>query len=271
MYFTVDDASYWYERTGEGPPVVMLHGFTGSSQTWRKIVEAWQDTFELITIDLPGHGKTNTETPRTMEMCSQDIKKFLNHLRLTSVHLVGYSMGGRTALTFAMMFPSYVQSLTLESSSPGLEDVSEREKRVNHDTDLATKIENEGVTAFVDFWENIPLFQTQQNLPPNLKQEIRAERLAQSETGLSQSLLYMGTGAQPSWWGSLEQLAMPVLLIVGNLDEKFLRLNKKMQKSLPNGRLTIVENAGHAIHVEQSDFFGKIVLKFIFQHSLPIT
>ncbi|WP_106496830.1 2-succinyl-6-hydroxy-2,4-cyclohexadiene-1-carboxylate synthase [Lentibacillus sp. Marseille-P4043] len=271
MYFSIDDASYWFERTGEGPPVVMLHGFTGSSQTWKKLVAAWQDTFEVITIDLPGHGKTNTETPRTMEKCCQDVKKLLNHLQLTSIHLVGYSMGGRTALTFAMMFPSHVQSLTLESSSPGLEDVLEREKRVIHDTELATKIEKEGITAFVDFWENIPLFQTQLNLPTNLKQEVRVERLAQSEAGLSQSLRYMGTGVQPSWWGSLEQLDVPVLLVVGSLDEKFLQLNKKMRESLPNSRLAVVENTGHAIHVEQSNFFGKIVLEFIFQHSLPIT
>lgn len=265
MYFSIRDASYWYERTGQGPAIVLLHGFTGSTKTWDYFVDQYQDDFEIIVVDLPGHGKTNTGTPRSMEACSKDLRQLLLHLGLTSVHLVGYSMGGRTALTLAMLYPDYVASLILESASPGLESAQERRDRMAHDEQLAQTIERDGLEAFVNFWEAIPLFQTQKKLPVDVRQAIRAERLSQIESGLAQSLRSMGTGIQPSWWEQLQALTIPVLLVVGELDKKFVNINKKLENRMPTGYLVIVENAGHAIHVEESDFFGKLVSEFIIQ------
>src|SRR5699024_5454197 len=96
---------------------------------------------------------------------------------------------------------------------------------------------------------------------------IRAERLSQTEVGLSDSLRHMGTGSQPSWWGKLAELRRPVLLIVGELDEKFVNINQAMERILPNAELAIVENVGHAIHVEEPEKFGKLLIAFILKHS----
>lgn len=267
MKFTVGDATYHYEVTGEGRPIVLLHGFTGSHHSWSSFISEWQDGFQLITIDLPGHGKTSTNTPRTMEACCHDLQQLFEHLALTSFHLVGYSMGGRVALSFAILFPQYISSLTLESSSPGLRSKDEQRQRIKRDEKLARKIETEGLEAFVDFWESIPLFASQRRLGENQQQSIRAERLSQTEKGLTDSLRHMGTGSQPSWWEKLAELTQPVLLIVGELDEKFVNINQAMEKLLPKVELTIVENAGHAIHVEEPEKFGKLIIAFILKHS----
>lgn len=266
MYYTIDDATYWYEVHGKGEPVVLLHGFTGSTSTWSAFIANWKEHFQLITIDLPGHGKTTTQSPRTMEACCRDLKNLFQHLNLSQIHLLGYSMGGRTALSFAMFYPEWIASLTLESASPGIASKDERMKRVQHDEKLAQRIEQAGVVAFVDFWENIPLFDTQKRLTPTVQQAMRRERIEQSEVGLSQSLRFMGTGKQPSWWEQLKSFPKPVLLLVGTADKKFMQINEMMEKRLQTSELTAIEKSGHAIHVEEPEIFGKLVTEFIFKN-----
>ncbi|WP_231514777.1 2-succinyl-6-hydroxy-2,4-cyclohexadiene-1-carboxylate synthase [Oceanobacillus salinisoli] len=262
MYYSINDAMYWYEVHGEGVPVVLLHGFTGSTSTWKNFTK-FAEGFRLITVDLPGHGKTKIHTPRNMEECCNDIELLFRSIGLDSFHLLGYSMGGRTALSYAIMHPGGVRSLILESASPGLSEEKDRNKRIKNDEQLAKKIEKEGIRAFVDFWGNIPMFASQKELSPEVQQEIRQERLSQSEEGLSMSLRYMGTGKQPSWWEHLPSMRIPVLLLVGERDEKFIQINKKMQKLLISCKLKICEQAGHAVHVEKPDIFGKLVTSFM--------
>ncbi|OZU88541.1 2-succinyl-6-hydroxy-2,4-cyclohexadiene-1-carboxylate synthase [Virgibacillus indicus] len=268
MYYTVNGARYWYEIHGKGYPLIMLHGFTGSSATWSNFIKNWQEGLQIITVDLPGHGKTRTRYPKTMEECCEDLKDLFDYLGLDEFHLLGYSMGGRTALSFAMIYPKMISSLILESASPGLATEEERKKRTLKDEALAKKLEEEGIEAFVDFWENIPLFQSQKNLPKEVQQEIRHERLSQKVRGLAQSLRYMGTGSQPSWWDRLDQFEKPILLFAGEYDDKFISINKliegHLQGDLQDGGLIVCENSGHAIHVEQPEFFGRMVQTCVF-------
>lgn len=268
MYFTISDAAYWYDIQGEGPPVVLLHGFTGSTTTWNTFIARWKEQFRLLVVDLPGHGKTVIHSPRTMEDCCSDIQKLLHHLQLPKVHIVGYSMGGRTALSFAMLFPEQVASLILESASPGLASSDEQQKRKANDEKLAQRIEQEGIKNFVDFWEDIPLFETQKCLPDSVAKSLRNERLGQTEEGLVHSLRFMGTGSQPSWWDRLSLLMKPVLLLAGAQDEKFIRINAEMHKFLPTSELKVVDNTGHAIHVEEPEIFGKIVTESILKYAI---
>jgi len=263
LEFKINDAMYAYEIYGQGTPLVMLHGFTGSMKTWHPFINCWEDSFQLFLIDLPGHGKTRVNTPRSMEQCSKELKALFEHLNLSSIHLLGYSMGGRTALSFAMYYPEMVETLVLESASPGLKSVGERLKRIEKDDQLAKRIESEGLTSFVNYWESIPLFKTQKNLSKDAQQVIRNERLWQSSEGLAESLRTMGTGSQPSWWNQLTELKCPVLLLTGKLDEKFILINQQMTKLLPRSEFQIISNAGHAIHVEQPEIIGKIVKEFI--------
>ncbi|RKQ29570.1 2-succinyl-6-hydroxy-2,4-cyclohexadiene-1-carboxylate synthase [Oceanobacillus halophilus] len=263
MYASIGDATYYYEIHGEGEPVVLLHGFTGSTSTWQQYIKSESTRFKIIVIDLPGHGHTKMKTPRTMEQCCKDVNQLLQEMRINSFHLVGYSMGGRTALSFAMLYPEKLRTLILESASPGLYTTEERKVRMEKDEKIARKIETDGILSFVDFWENLPLFETQKELPKEIQVQIREERLAQVEEGLAMSLRYMGTGRQPSWWGDLHQLDMPILLIVGEKDEKFIRINKKMQKLFVSCKLKICGDAGHAIHVEKPEMFDKLVTEFI--------
>lgn len=263
MLFTIEDGTYAYDVVGTGPPIVLLHGFTGTRHTWQSLVEVLRDTHQVITVDLPGHGQTKTCTERSMKQCCNDLQHLITHLGLSEVHLLGYSLGGRTALSFAIYYPEMVTSLILESASPGLEKPKDQEARQKHDHQLAKRLETEGIDAFVNYWEKIPLFETQQTLPQVIKQQIRHERRSQSAHQLACSLRAMGTGAQPSWWKKINDLKMPILLLVGALDAKFVAINHLMAKRMDTSHIHEVENSGHAIHVEQPDKFGKIVKRFL--------
>lgn len=263
MKLSINGTVYHYEIYGNGVPFVLLHGFTGSIATWHPFIEKWQDTFQLILIDLPGHGETKMRDSFSMKQCCIDLHDLFKELNLNAIHLLGYSMGGRTALSFAMTYPEMVQTLVLESASPGLISKKEQDERIERDEKLADWIEKEGVEAFVDFWEDIPLFETQKALSKEKQQIIRDERLAQTPSELASSLRYMGTGIQPNWWNHLKDLTIPVLLLVGEWDRKFVGINQKMNDELLHSQFKPIAETGHAIHVEQPEKFGKIVTAFI--------
>lgn len=256
----IGENTYACYVAGAGKPLVLLHGFTGSGETWRPFMEVWASEFKVIAIDLPGHGNTQTDHFPGMLECCDELASLFDELNIQTCHLLGYSMGGRIALSFTMCHPNRVLSLLLESTSPGLESIQERQQRRQWDQRLADKIVQNGVEAFVAEWEQIPLFASQYDLPAKTKANIQKERLAQSADGLSQSLIKMGTGTQPSWWGHLHLLNMPIILIVGSLDRKFIHINKKMAEEIHQSKLIIVDDAGHAVHVEQPKKFATIVL-----------
>ncbi|MDL4842558.1 2-succinyl-6-hydroxy-2,4-cyclohexadiene-1-carboxylate synthase [Aquibacillus rhizosphaerae] len=263
MYYTLNDKEYWVQDQGSGTPVVLLHGFTGSSRVWDELVVNWKSKYRTISLDLPGHGKSKVNTPISMEGFCKDITELLEKLSIPKAIFVGYSMGGRVALSFAMLYPNKVHSLVLESASPGLHQSHEQVARQAKDELLAKMLENEGLSTFIDYWTTIPLFESQKRLPKQKQLAIRSERINQTETGLASSLRGMGTGNQPSWWDQLAGLTIDVLLIVGELDEKFVKIAKEMDEIFKYSQLQLVADAGHAVHVEQTQKFVTIVSDFI--------
>ncbi|KKI88888.1 esterase [Bacillus sp. SA1-12] len=257
--------NYNVDVKSEGQPLVLLHGFTGSSDNWTSILNEITNT-SFILIDIIGHGQTEIpEDPAryTTEEAVEDLVTILDDLNIEKANFLGYSMGGRLALSFTATYPNRVNKLILESSSPGIKDTEEREKRKKSDEKLAEKIIEKGIVSFVDYWEDIPLFSTQKRLPEKQKEKIREKRLQNSSIGLANSLIGMGTGVQPSWWDKLPSLKNPILLICGELDQKFCDIANTMHQMFPNTVLKEIKDTGHAIHVEQPRIFGKIVNEFL--------
>lgn len=265
MRISIRGVSYYVEVVGEGEPLLLLHGFTGSVQTWKPFISDWKQR-TLVMVDIIGHGKTDCpdEVERYgIESVAADLHELLDQLHMDNAHVLGYSMGGRLALTFAIRYPHRVKTLILESSSPGLKTEEERMVRIRSDEALAAEIVQHGVVAFIEKWEQLPLFATQKRLPREMQEQIRRERLGHSAKGLANSLRGMGTGKQPSWWEQLNSLPIPTLLLCGEWDEKFCQIALEMNERLPNAQLTKISCAGHAIHVEQPKIFAKIVNEFI--------
>ncbi|RDY71899.1 2-succinyl-6-hydroxy-2,4-cyclohexadiene-1-carboxylate synthase [Halobacillus trueperi] len=263
MRMKVNGREYWVEDEGEGQALLLLHGFTGRTSTFDSITSRFEKPFRLLKVDLPGHGRTGSIGIVTMERFCRDLKAILDQLGLEKVSLLGYSLGGRTALSFAMLYPEYVDGLILESASPGLPTTEEQLARQAKDKGLSEKLMEEGVESFVDFWESLPLFDSHQSLPDDVEKALREERLSQTANGLSESLLGMGTGHQPSWWDQLSSLKCPVLLVTGEEDEKFRNINRDMAERFTRATHRVVENAGHTVHLENPGIFAKIVDGFM--------
>jgi 2-succinyl-6-hydroxy-2,4-cyclohexadiene-1-carboxylate synthase len=263
----VNGVEYRVLEAGAGEEAVMLlHGFTGRIENWRDQIALFSQDHRVIVIDLLGHGDTDApdEVRRyAIEEAAADLIAVLDQLGVAQVNLLGYSMGGRLALYIALHFPQLVKRLILESASPGLEDISEREARVKSDEALAAFIEQEGIEAFVQRWEALPLFATQQALSEGVRLQHRQLRLQNNPVGLANSLRGMGTGVQPSLWQKLNHLSMPMLLIVGELDTKFTQIAYRMEAQTPQTEMRVVPQAGHTVHLEQPALYNRIVLDFL--------
>ena len=266
MKINCNGVNYNVEICGQGEPLLLLHGFSGNSTTWNEVTESLGKNYMCILPDLIGHGRSDSpETANRYDVkhIVDDLAYILDVLQITKVHVLGYSMGGRIDLAFAILHEKYVNTLLLESSSPGLQSEEERRKRIVQDGKLAEKILKDGVPAFVAYWENIPLFESQKSLPIARKQQIHNQRLDNVAIGLANSLYGVGTGIQPSWWRHLEKLSMPVLLMTGEYDQKFCQTAQKMKKKINKCEWHVIPKVGHAIHVEDSEMFGRIVSEFL--------
>ena len=246
--------------------LVLLHGFTGSAAGWSSLFSSLEaPERRLIALDMPGHGQSDApaEPARyAIERSREDILAALASLDVSANEavLLGYSMGGRIALYTALC--ALFRALILESASPGIADPVERERRRQSDHALAWRIEEAGVQAFVDEWEQVPLFASQRTLPVEARAALRSQRLNNRAVGLANSLRGVGTGVQPALYERLHTLDLPVLLLAGELDEKYCRIARQMAVSLPMVRVEIVPAAGHAVHLEQPASFAGLVDEF---------
>lgn len=263
-WLTIRGMDVHIQRAGRKglPAVVLLHGFTGSVSTWHETAALLQDRYSVIAVDLTGHGLTAApaEVKRyTMEEQTADLYELLEKLAVDQPVMIGYSMGGRIALSYAVRYPHSLSALILESSSPGLRTPEERASRRQADNMLAERIEKEGMEWFADYWQDIRLFHSQKKMPEERQAKVRRERLHQRKEGLANSLRGIGTGSQPPNWERLPQLALPVCLLTGSEDDKFIEIADEMEKLLPNACRATIKDAGHAIHVEKPVQFATMV------------
>lgn len=249
----------YYRSVGSGAPLVMLHGFTGSGASWEPFLDALSAQFRVILPDIIGHGHTDSPAAPDryqIEQAADDIAALVQE----PFYLLGYSMGGRLALTLADRYPQQVRALILESATAGFRSAEERAERRASDEALAARIEQHGLAWFVDYWGQLPLWAHQS---AEMRERLHATRMHNNLIGLANSLRGMGTGAMPALWDRLPQMTMPALLLVGELDTKFTGINREMAQLLPRSELRIVARAGHAIHVEQPEIWLENVLSFL--------
>ncbi|MCZ7557193.1 MAG: 2-succinyl-5-enolpyruvyl-6-hydroxy-3-cyclohexene-1-carboxylic-acid synthase [Bacteroidia bacterium] len=245
----------WNDHGGEGLPVVLLHGFTRDASSWRALHRAL-GARRIITIDLMGHGASPSPAYErfpetwTLDGAAMRIEDVLKTLGIARAHIVGYSLGARTALTFALGYPKRLASLALLSGNPGMEDAAMRSARSQQDAQLAETILTDGLARFVQAWSIAPLFEAQRYAHPSAWRKAVAERRKGCSRGFASSLRGSGQGAQESMWKQLAELACPVFAAAGTQDPVYADVARRIA-SEKEAELCLFENCGHDLPLEQ--------------------
>jgi 2-succinyl-6-hydroxy-2,4-cyclohexadiene-1-carboxylate synthase len=236
----------------ENARVVLVHGFTGINESWAGVTAELGPGFEVVPVGLPGHG---TSDPGNLgfEQAAAAIGEAGGRAAY-----VGYSMGGRLCLRLAVDRPDLVSALVLIGASPGLASASDRAARREADERLAASIERDGTEKFLQRWLSHPLFATLDPSPEELDR-----RRQNAPEGLASALRLLGAGAQEPLWDRLGELRMPVLVMVGERDQKFLATSHEMVEAGLKARLEVVPTVGHAVHLEDSASCGRLIREFL--------
>ena len=242
-----------HHTSGSGERLVFIHGFTQTRHTWQDVAKNLSSQFEVVLVDAPNHGDSS-DISLNLETGANAIVEVGQ-----SATYVGYSMGARLCLTAALAHPQQVKRLVLISGTAGIENKDERLARVVSDEELAIQIEQNGVANFIDLWLALPIFSGLTTL--NNQREIR---LCNTATALASSLRLCGAGKQQPTWSRLKELTMPVLIVAGENDKKFVELALRLTTVIgDNAKLQIIEKSGHTPHLEQPQRFLDVVYEFL--------
>ncbi len=252
---------------GEGPSVLLVHGFTGSSVAWTpQILDTLARDSRVVAVDLLGHGQSDAcqRSERfALEQMLADLCEVQDALEIECSTWIGYSMGGRIALGGAILHPQRVDALVLEGASPGLRTAAERDARREADEKLARGLETDGLETFVDRWMSQPLFASQRALRPEIRAAERRRRLLADPGSLAACLRGLGTGSQPSFWPALGKVRARSLLLFGELDSKFAAIAQEMAAAIPGAHRRAIPGAGHTTHLEKPDAWLAAVCRFV--------
>lgn len=251
--------------------LLFLHGFMGSKEEWHAVTSELTDAFRCLAVDLPGHGRSvelRDPVAYSIEGASDRILELLDDRSVARCTVVGYSMGGRTALYLACYDPGRFERVVLESASPGWPTEAERRERREQDEALARKLGEGDLASFLNFWYDQPLFDSVTR-DEERRKALLARRMQNDPRELALSLRGAGSGVQRSLWDELPLLKMPMDLIVGEHDAKYRQIAREMVRLSNRGRVVIVPQAGHNVHLENRGGYLKALRDCLAESSTP--
>ncbi|MED5360451.1 MAG: alpha/beta fold hydrolase [Pseudomonadota bacterium] len=240
------DARLYYEDEGDGPAILMTHGFVASTGMWDGQVTAFRDAYRLVRWDMRGHGRT--ECPDDPSAYGQDITvddmvAILDHLEIDQAIMVGHSLGGFISLRFNVMHPDRVNPLVLPGGGPGYRSDAPRAKWNERVDGRAKTILEKGYKALGGTAE----------VPVSLQRS-------------SQELAYAAKGilaqVDAKVIDSLPGISVPTLVIIGAGDDYYLQGSDYMASRISGADYIVVPDAGHGVNVDQSEIVNKAFADF---------
>ncbi len=245
------------------PKIICLHGFLGNGKDFTIVKDHYPNHPILVAPNFPDYTERPTED-FSWNHCMSSLDRFIQS---ESTHgpcvLMGYSMGGRIALQYALQHSDQLDGLILIGATPGIADEDEKVIRLEKDRTLAAELKEQSMAHFLGNWFKQDIIQSQNQIPEPYRSAMLTTRKANNRVALIQSLSSLGTGSMTSGWDQLSRFKRPTLLVTGEQDSKFQRIASKMATLLPNAHHTSIKGAGHACCFEQAESFGKAVETFL--------
>jgi 2-succinyl-6-hydroxy-2,4-cyclohexadiene-1-carboxylate synthase len=226
----------------ERPWLVFLHGFSGDSREWQPVGEQFADAPRLY-IDLPGHGgSASCQVTNFADVCAA-LQTTLLSYNILNYWLIGYSLGGRIAMTFACQTnPAGLLGVVVEGGHPGLRSEAERKQRWQSDRAWAQRFASEPLTEVFTAWYQQPVFA---ELSTQQRQALVALRQENDGAALANMLLATSLAVQDDLRSALRTPAFPFWYLCGERDSKFRAIADEL--STP---CHMIRDAGHNAHRE---------------------
>lgn len=244
------------------PPLVLLHGFTGSPESWRWVREHLPSEQRVVALCMLGHSGCEASGVHGFVEEVDRLAAIIRRVGAGGAHIAGYSMGARLTLGLIARHEGLFERATLIGVNPGLESDDARRERIEADDRWVSLLLTQGLCGFEKAWSQQPIFESQHLLPEPVRRQQRHDRLGHAPDGLARSLKTVGLGQMPSHWQALAQLDLPVHLVVGEKDSKFRSLAERAVETLESGRLSVVEGAGHNLILEQPELVARLLTDF---------
>jgi 3-oxoadipate enol-lactonase len=254
-YADLGELRIYYEGAGEGEALVFLHGFTLDRRMWQPQVEFFRDRYYVITPDARGHGLSDAPLSGYSRVHRvQDLAHLIDQLKIESFHLVGLSMGGSTAIGYALEHQERLKSLTLVSTgaagySPG--------KKFDHLDQVAR---DEGPSAALEKWRTWSL-----SFYKDDRRELRdlLDSMMSKYSGAVWKDPMRGKYPREDDLSRVSRITVPTAIFAGELDKVFLTLALLLHESISHSRLNVYENTGHMLNLEQPDRFNSDLEAFL--------
>lgn len=243
------DVRIHYSVAGEAQgslPLLLTHGYSASSAMWEPNLDYLSASRQVVTWDIRGHGRT--VVPARPELYSQDasledMAAVLDACGIESAAIGGLSLGGYLSLAFYHRFPERVSALLLFDTGPGYRNDEGRQSWNNYALSQAERFEHAGLEAL----GNSPEVQRGDHDP----------------TGLALAARHILTQHGPEVIQSLGSVAVPTLVLVGEMDKPFLKAADYMASHIPGAKKVVLPGAGHAANIDQPAGFNQAVQDFL--------
>lgn len=256
----VNGTSLYYEKTGKGNPLILIHGWTLDTRMWDDQFDIFGKQYQVIRYDSRGYGRSALPTDEDYSH-SDDLKALMNHLQISKAHVIGLSMGGSIAIKFTLDYPESVTALiavdaTLEGYkwSPdygtSLDSIFSIGREVGHD-------------AALERWLNFEIFEPAMQNP---EVATRLKEIISDYSGYawSSNTVNWGISTDPPAIERLNEINIPTLVIIGGCDSPdFHTIASTLEQQIPNVRKVVIPGVGHMANMEKSAEFNKIVLDFL--------
>lgn len=259
MFHLIQGRKIWFNDSGSGFPVILLHGYLESSEVWNGFRDKLADKFRVISIDLPGHGLSEVigET-HTMEMMAGVVKEILDFLKIKKAFVAGHSLGGYVNLAFLDLYPDYFSGYCLFHSHP-LPDSPEIIEKRKREIFLVQSGKKDLI--YPDDVERMFATTNLDKFSGALERSRRIASLIPAE-GIIAAL--NGMILRPSRVNLMEAGRVPCLWILGAMDNyiPFTTIKEKVEIP-PNAKVVVLEESGHMGFVEQEDRSLEIIADFV--------
>ncbi len=248
-----------YEISGNGTPLVLIHGHPFDHTMWRMQVPAFSEKYSVITPDLRGYGKSSVVVETKFEDYASDVIQLLDFLKVDKFHIMGLSLGGQIIMEIFRQAPNRVLSMVLADTFASPDTPEVKQGRY----DVADRLEKEGMHNYAEEVIYKMIKPAHVTSMPAVAAFVINMMKASSPVGAA-AALRARAGRINYLKEVFPQIKIPTLVIVGQDDEFTpVKMAEEMKANLIDGQLSIIEDAGHMTNMEQPNQFNDIILNFL--------